>query len=284
MTTTEPAVPRIAAPHDPDALDDAVLNRGAAVVEGAFSADTVRVFLDQIDAYARTHPQEFEYADNSMLGYFQGDSTDTLHSLIAAIPAAREMVLQPAILGCARRLLKPLSDAILLSGCEYMSRAPGTARQDLHRDTISWPHLPARPEPIALTVLGAMTPFTAENGATWVVLDSHGGPPVGGASAEEYAAAVQAELEPGDALIVRSDALHGGGANTAAHGHRRLFSTLYQVGWLRPIENPFLSTPPAVAATFDPELQDLLGYTTELVLGLYKGGDPRHALPAVDAR
>lgn len=276
MTTTELAVPRIAAPHDEQALDDAVLHRGAAVVEGAFSPETVATFLDQINAYTAAHPEELEYAAGTMMGYYQGETTSSLHSLLPVIPVTREMVLQPALLGCARRLLKPLSETVLMTTCEYMSRAPGAPRQELHRDSFSWRHLPGGPDPVGLTVMAAMTPFTAENGATWVALDSHGGP--GDEEAPGWDAAVQAELSPGDALIFRSDTFHAGGANTATTGHRRIFSTGYQVAWLRTVENAFLSTPPEMVAAWDPQLQELLGYTPEMVLGLYKGGDPRNTL------
>ena len=40
----------------------------------------------------------------------------------------------------------------------------------------------------------------------------------------------------------------------------------------------FASRPPAKAAELQPELQELLGYSHELVLGLYKGGHPQNAL------
>lgn len=276
MTTTGPAVPRIAAPHDADALDAAVRGEGAAVVEGAYSPETVAEFLEQIDAFAVEHPEEFAYAANSTLGYYQGEHTSSLHSLIPAIPIAGRMVCLPVLLGCARRVLAPLSDSILLTNCEYMSRAPGAPRQDLHRDTLPWPHWPGGPTPISLTVLAAMTEFTTDNGATWVAPRSHGGP--GYAEPPGWDAAVQVELGPGDALIYRGDTFHAGGANTGTDGHRRIFTIGYQVGWLRPVENSLLTAPPAVAAAMDPELQGLLGYSAELVLGLYKGGDPRHVL------
>lgn len=278
MTTTESTVPRFTAPFDEEALADAVMKRGAAVVEGVYSPETVAAFLRQVDELAETSPEEIEYADDSLLSLIMGENTSTLHSLISAVPLSREMVVHPILLGCARRLLAPLSDTVLLSGCELFDRAPGTPFQELHRDTFCWIQWPGGPTPIAMTVLAAMSDFTAENGATWVTLDAYDGPPDGEASEEQRAAAVQVEMALGDALILRSDNLHGGGANVTEDDHRKLFSVMYQVGWLRPLENATLSSPPALAATFDRELQDLLGYSSELVLGLYKGSNPRNAL------
>ncbi|MGH3564912.1 MAG: phytanoyl-CoA dioxygenase family protein [Pseudonocardia sp.] len=269
-------LPRITRPCDPAELDDAVLNRGAAILEGAYSRDQCETFLAQVSGYLEEHPEEAEYAARSILGYYQGDTTSTLHSLVGAVPSAASMVLQQDIVGCARRLLKPLSDTILLTTAEYMARHPGAERQELHCDTYSWRHVPVGQNPIALTVMAAMTDFTAENGATWVVLDSHGGPP--DVAAPDWSGAVQAEMAQGDALIFRADLFHAGGANTTRSDVRRIFSTGYQVAWLRTVENSSLSVPPATAAGLDPELQELLGYSHELVLGLFKGGHPRNSL------
>ncbi|HKS50116.1 MAG TPA: phytanoyl-CoA dioxygenase family protein [Amycolatopsis sp.] len=280
MTTNETSVvPRVSRPYDQEELDDAVRNRGAVILSEAYSREQCETFLSQIEDYLREHPEEAEYAASSVLGYFQGETTSTLHSLVGTIPCAASMVLQRDIVGCARRVLKPLSDTILLTIAEYMARHPGVERQQLHCDTFSWRHVPGGENPIALTVMAAMSDFTAENGATWVVLDSHGGPP--DVPAPDWSAAVQAEMRQGDALLFRADLFHAGGANTTESDVRRIFSMGFQVAWLRTVENSTLSVPPPKAAELEPELQELLGYSNELVLGLYKGGDPKNSLKLV---
>lgn len=276
---TADGVPRIAAPYDPAEVDDAVLRRGAAVLQGVYGAAECDAFLGQLDAHLAEHPEEAEYAASSILGYYQGATTSSLFSLVGHIPRAAEMVVQPDVLGCARRALAPLSETVLVSNVEYLGRNPGAECQELHRDTLSWPHAPGGEHPIAITALSAMTDSTAENGATWVVLDSHGGPPVEPAPGRE--GAVQVEMRRGDVLVLRADVFHGGGANTSDHV-RRVFSVGYQVAWLRPVESFALSIPPAVAAGLAPDLRELLGYSHEMVLGLYKGGPPQNALPAPD--
>ncbi|MEO6081681.1 MAG: phytanoyl-CoA dioxygenase family protein, partial [Umezawaea sp.] len=266
LTTAPPGlaeVPRLEAPYDPREVDDAVLRRGAVVLRGAFSPQQCTTFLAEVEDHLARHPEEVEYAASSVLGGFQGATTSSLHSLIGAVPSAAEMVLQPDILGCARRALAPLSDTVLMTTAEYMARQPGAERQMLHRDTYSWRHWPGGENPIALTVMAAMTPFTSENGATWVVLDSHGGR--ADEEAPPWDRAVQAVMDQGDALVFRADLFHAGGANSTEHEVRRIFSTGYQVAWLRTVENSSLSVPPAVAAGLDPELQELLGYSHELV-------------------
>ncbi len=271
-----PTVPRFDQPCDPDALDAAVRDRGAAVLVGAYPPRLCETFLAEVGDYLRAHPEEAEYAARSVLGGFQGETTATLHALVGVIDCAPRLVLQRDIVDCARRVLSPLSDTILLTVAEYMARRPGAPRQALHRDTFSWRHVPGGPHPIALTVMAAMSEFTEANGATWIVPASHGGP--ADEPAPDWSAAVQVRLDRGDALVFRADTFHAGGANTTADATRHVFSMGFQVAWLRQVENGTLSVPPDRAAGLDPELLELLGYSHELVLGLYKGGHPRHAL------
>lgn len=271
-----PTVPRLQQPYDPNALDAAVHDRGAVVLADAYPPDLCSTFLTQVTDYLRENPEETEYAARSVLGGFQGATTTTLHALVGAVDCAPDLVLQRDIVDCARRVLGPLSDTILLTVAEYMARHPGAPRQELHRDTFSWRHVPGGTHPIALTVMAAMSEFTAANGATWVVPDSHGGP--ADEPAPDWSGAVQVELNRGDALLFRADTFHAGGANATTDATRHIFSMGFQVAWLRQVENGTLSVPPARAAGLDPELLELLGYSHELVLGLYKGGHPRHAL------
>lgn len=270
-------VPRFARPYDTAALDTALRERGAIILSGLYSPQQCATFLGQLEDYLSEHPEESEYAARSILGGYQGETTETFHALVGAVDSAAEMVIQEDLLGCARRVLAPLSTGILMTVAEYMARHPGQLRQDLHRDSYAWMHVPIGEHPVALTVMAAMSDFTAQNGATWVVLDSQRMPMEAGVP--EWEDAVQAEMRQGDALMFRADLFHAGGANATDDDVRRIFSTGYQVGWLRTVENSSLSVPPDVAARLPGELQELLGYSNELVLGLYKGGDPKQAFP-----
>lgn len=271
-------VPRLVQPYDVAAMDAAFREEGAVVLSGAYSGEECDTYVVQVQKYLAENPDEAEYAANSLLAQFQGDTSVTLHQLIGAIPSAADMVLHRDIVSAARRLLKPLSDTILLIIAEYMGRKPGAPRQELHRDTFSWRHAPYGENPIALSVMCAMSDFTAENGATWVVPGAHSGSPID--PPPDWGEAAQVEMAKGDALLFRQDLFHAGGANTTESDERHILSFGFQVGWLRPVENSLLSVPPEKIAQLPPELQELLGYSHELVLGLYKGGDPRNALKA----
>ncbi|NQV21042.1 MAG: phytanoyl-CoA dioxygenase family protein, partial [Rhodospirillales bacterium] len=53
----------------------------------------------------------------------------------------------------------------------------------------------------------------------------------------------------------------------------------YSLGWLRQVENQFLTYPPKIARAFPENLQELIGYTIQRPnLGWYEGQDPRVAL------
>ncbi|HEV2372342.1 MAG TPA: phytanoyl-CoA dioxygenase family protein [Streptosporangiaceae bacterium] len=249
--------------------------QGAAILSQAFLPTLCDRFVAEIEAYFADNPESREKAAQSILGGFQGPHSVTLHGLVGRIPSATEMVVQPDILGCARRLLEPMTDNVLLTIAEYMERRPGQPCQGLHRDTAAWPHVPVREDPVAVTVMGAMSDFTAANGATWIVPGSHQRADNDGPTWDE---AIQAELKKGDALLFRSDLFHAGGANATENDTRRMLSLGYQVGWLRQVENTTLSVPPAVASGLPEDVQDLLGYSVEMVLGLYEGGHPRNAL------
>lgn len=54
--------------------------------------------------------------------------------------------------------------------------------------------------------------------------------------------------------------MHGGGANVST-ADRIGINITYSLAWLRHKENQYLSCPPEYAKDFDPELQELLGYT-----------------------
>jgi ectoine hydroxylase-related dioxygenase (phytanoyl-CoA dioxygenase family) len=269
-------IPRLTRPYDQAAMDEAFRTEGAVVLSGAYSGEECDTYVAQVQSYLAEHPEEAEYAANSLLAQFQGDTTATMHQLIGTIPCVPDMVLHRDIVDAARRLLSPLSEAILLIIAEYMGRKPGAPRQELHRDTYSWQHAPYGENPIALSVMCAMSDFTPENGATWVVPGAHSGSPT--EPPPDWSEAVQAEMSKGDALLFRQDLFHAGGANTTESEVRHILSFGYQVGWLRQVENSLLSVPPEKVVEFKPELQELLGYSHELVLGLYKGGNPKNAL------
>ena len=66
-------------------------------------------------------------------------------------------------------------------------------------------------------------------------------------------------MRAGSVLVYTGSVFHGGGANVSDHDRWGLNIT-YTLGWLRQEENQYLSCPPEIARTLEPELQALLGY------------------------
>ena len=78
-------------------------------------------------------------------------------------------------------------------------------------------------------------------------------------------------------LIYTGSVVHGGGQNRSTQPRLGMNIT-YCLSWLRQEENQFLSCPPEIARTLEPELQELLGYTmANYALGYYSSPQP---LPA----
>ena len=69
----------------------------------------------------------------------------------------------------------------------------------------------------------------------------------------------RAEMQAGSVLIYTGTVFHGGGANVSDEDRWGLNIT-YALGWLRQEENQYLSCPPQIARTLEPDLQALLGY------------------------
>lgn len=68
-------------------------------------------------------------------------------------------------------------------------------------------------------------------------------------------------MERGSVLVYPGSVFHGGGAN-ASDAPRLGMNLTYCLNWLRQEENRYLSCPPEIARTFEPELQALMGYAS----------------------
>ena len=79
----------------------------------------------------------------------------------------------------------------------------------------------------------------------------------------------QAVMKAGSVLLYTGSVFHSGGANRSK-SDRIAANITYTLGWLRQEENQYLSTPPELARSFSPELQDMLGYAMgQYALGYY---------------
>ncbi|MSQ84577.1 MAG: hypothetical protein EXR77_17140 [Myxococcales bacterium] len=164
------------------------------------------------------------------------------------------LAIHPRIVEIANAVLMP---NWLLSTLQSIRLHPGESEQPWHSDDLFY-HWP-RPRPLlALSCIWALEPFTATNGATQLIADSHRwaaqhpdqmGKPV-----------VTAEMPAGSVLVFDGALWHRGGANRSATT-RLCVSPQYCQPWLRPQESQLLIVRPELARTYPPLARAVLGYS-----------------------
>ena len=187
---------------------------------------------------------------------FAGTFTRRAGALIARSPAARELVSHPLVLSVVPKML-PKHTAFQLHLTQTIAISPGETPQSIHRDQWAWDFFPFPSGfDVQCNTIWALTDFTEENGATRVVPGSN--------TWEDKlridpADTVAATMPRGSVLIYSGSVYHGGGANNS-NSTRVGINITYCLGWLRQEENQYLSCPPEIARTLDPELLKLMGY------------------------
>ena len=227
-----------------------ILDRdGGVIVERFMATDRVDCMLAELGPYIQ---QTAPIADN-----FSGHQTTRTGGLVGRSKVVRELLIDPVILGTANAFLKPHTDKVQLNLTQIIRLLPGQGAQELHRDRFIWgKYLPRQVEP-QLNTIWALTEFTAGNGATRVVPASHRWDWERAAQDREI---TQAVMPRGSVLFYTGSVIHSGGENRSS-ADRIALNLTYSNAWLRQEENQYMSCPPEIAGSFDPELRALLGYT-----------------------
>jgi len=249
-------------------LSERLFADGYCIVRGLVPSETVRDLSDDLD-------ERFARIDRCD-GPFFGRSTKRIQGLLKRSRHAEALVMNEAVLRLVDEALLPHCDRVQLNLTQAIEIEPGEKAQVPHRDQDMWQRAVPGIEYL-VNVMWPLTDFTEENGATRVWPGTHRDisvrrPPIG--------EAVFAEMAPGDALIFLGSTVHGAGANRSAMARRGVVVG-YAAGWLKPLENMFLTYPPEVAAGFPPALADLIGYRCHAGnLGNYDGQCPSLLLRA----
>ena len=231
-----------------DELVAAIREDGALILDKVLAASGVEAVMAELRPYMDATPVGRDA--------FTGFQTTRTGALVARSAECRKLVMHPTILAACDLFLLPACDRYQLHLTQIIRIGPDQPRQVLHRDKLAWGGFLENVEP-QLNTIWAMTDFTARNGATRVVPGSAAWPKDRRADESEIAFA---EMSAGSVLVYSGSVLHGGGANQTRHDRVGLNLT-YCLGWLRQEENQYLSCPPAIARTLEPELQALLGYS-----------------------
>lgn len=248
---------RLAREASPEEVQSIVARDGALILEDVL----VPQELDQLKG------ELMPYVEATAMGHddFSGRRTTRTGALVARSAMSRRMIMDPRVLAAARLFLAPFCERIQLHLSQVIRIRPGQEAQLVHRDRWAWGTHLDRLEP-QFNTIWAISEFRKENGATQVVPGSVDWPDARRPKPEEIC---YAEMDPGSVLVYSGSVFHGGGANES-DGDRIGVNLTYALGWLRQEENQYLSCPPEIAQTLEPELQDLIGYTLgNYALGYY---------------
>ena len=240
-------IPRLSALYDPEDLGSALSDYGCCVVEGAVSEELMDAVANEMAPFVEDTPRG--------TSDFAGAGTRRTGLVIGRSPTFRShLARNPVILTAGNHLLG-YAPSWNLSFAHYFELFPGEADQLLHRDT--WKYgAPPFPNEVDLNALWAVTDFTEENGATYVVPGSHSWDDDRRPEPGEDVAAV---MPKGSVLLYTGLLFHGGGANVG-NDVRLAVNAQNTVGWLNQTERLLLEFPPHAVADWDDDLIRFIGY------------------------
>lgn len=230
---------------------EAIARDGFTIVENAIEPDLVDALAQ---ALARL---ERELGAKPAMNGFEGHRTVRIYNLLAHDPMFARIPVHANILPVVEGVL---DEGCLISSLSSIAIDPGETAQPIHADDqvipLEKPH-----RPIVCNSMWALTDFTEANGATRLVPGSHRKPnPEYGGAYETIAA----EMPRGSVLMWDGALWHGGGANRT-DTRRTGIAMNYCAGFIRQQENQQLGLSPDLVRSFEPRLQELVGY------GVYRG-------------
>jgi ectoine hydroxylase-related dioxygenase (phytanoyl-CoA dioxygenase family) len=235
---------------------------GYVILDNAIDQAGVHLLQVEVEPYFQARPV--------CQAHFFGFNTTRIEALFAKSRTAQKMAVHPAVLDVTDHVLGANCDSFQINLTQGIRIHPGEKAQIIHPDSALFP-ISHKPFEFQVNAIWAYSSFRKENGATMIVPGSHRWPEDRVPRQEEIA---YAEMDPGSVLIYAASLLHGGGAN-ATNQARTGIVISYCLGWLRQSENQYLSYPPEIARTFDPQLQRMIGYNVHRPnLGWVHGHDP----------
>jgi hypothetical protein len=235
------------------AIMEGLAQDGGVIVRDFIGPDLLRRLNSELDAdIQKTHPGAG--LDDGNAASFWGFQTKRFTRLAARTPSFAELLDHELMHQWASRALK---QGYWLNTGQAMIVGPGEKEQILHRDIALWPSFI---DGALVSILLALSDFTAEVGATRVVPGSH--------QWEDFRRAadptryVSAVMPAGSALLYLGKTVHGAGANTSQRTWRRGLHMSFVLGWLTPEEASTIGVPWEIARTYPARVQQMLGYVS----------------------
>ena len=223
---------------------------------------------------------------------FEGLKSNREYALLSKGDIFAELAIHPVALAFAEY---DMGKSCILSAFLAIQLHPGETVQPWHCDDDHCRISRPRP-PFQLSAFWAIDETTSENGATEVIPGSHlwdealGQDLLNSGAFEQreigdvnvdpapHPDAVQVTMPAGSLMLAKGTLYHRGGANRS-DGKRLILTPQYSPGWVRPLENMILSTPPEVAAKLPQRARELIGYSIHPpFMGYVNGEHPQKAL------
>ena len=231
---------------------------GGVIVDGLLSPDLLAAFRADMEVAAASFGAGTQSSEPSVRNFW-GDVTKRFTRLAWRSPAFVDLLLHPTLLGVADALLLPNCTSYWMNTGQMMIIGPGEASQVLHRDADNWRTM-NRPDAFEVTVsvMIAVTDFTAEVGATRVVPGSNNWPDYAVEAIDDQVC--QAVMEAGSGMLYTGRTIHGAGANVTADQWRFGLHLSYVLGWLTPEEAGPLGVDWSTVSSMPERAQQLLGW------------------------
>ncbi len=232
-------------------ITQALRRDGAAAVRNVADHSVIDKVMEELrpalDSYKASEASPFD----------GNDTLRTDYGLLSYAPAAAALVDHDLVIEVANDILLPHCASYNIGSMTAIEIHPGESAQALHRDDSLYPIENAGME-LMVAAMWALNDFTVANGGTRIVTGSHRF--LRSWHLPDVSDWVSAEMPKGSVLFYLGSTWHGGGANDSDGPRLGLVNT-YSLGWLRPESNPYLETPPEIAAQYAPRLRALLGYS-----------------------
>ncbi|GGN78622.1 phytanoyl-CoA dioxygenase family protein [Nocardia rhizosphaerihabitans] len=287
MSTNE--LTRLSPDVTAEAATEVIMRDGGVIIEGLFDVATIEGIKSDLNPI-------LDGIDTGHDEVFAGNKTKRAGGLFARTEHMVTIVLNPLYRSIAERILDKPIDVFLgehsvtspagmhIGGTQAIKIGPGQGRQPLHRDDTVWLwRHPTYQREARVQIMVAISDFTAENGGTMVIPGSHLWDDNRAPRPEE---AVPTVMKAGSALIWIGSTYHGGGENTTENEYRFGLSTGYDLAFLRPEENPFLTYTLDEIRSFPEQIQRALDWSSEHYVGWVEVGgqisDPMELLSRDD--
>jgi len=242
------AIEHLAPSDGPERAAEALARDGCVVVDGLAPPERLERFRAEMKPWLE--------ATREGRDDFSGRRTRRTGGLLARSETARELVMDPTILGTVGQVLAH-GTTFHLHLTQVIAIGPGEAAQPIHRDQWAFDFFPfPQGYEVQCNTLWALTDFTEANGATRVIPGSHRFEDKRQFALED---SEPAEMRAGSVLLYTGSLYHGGGPNRS-DATRVGINITYALSWLRQEENQYLTVPREIARELPEDLLRVMGY------------------------